>query len=178
MSIKTNKIFESEWISVYKAEDGFIYAQRKSINSISALLFKKENNKRYFLIHYQPLPEVEEKKKSDDCFPSSVTGALEKNETPDECVVREVGEETGYKITKKNIVASSVSISSTQMNEKVFNFLIDVTGIKQGEIKTDGSYFELVSYNVWKPEQALISILDNELHLSSLGSCYLLAKKI
>ncbi|UUD37196.1 NUDIX domain [Mycoplasmopsis californica] len=175
---KSTKLFETDWISVHKSEKGFIYCQRKSVNSIAALLYKKVDNEKLFLVHYQPLPEVEEKTKFDDCFPSTVTGAIEEGEKPVECVIREIQEETGFKVTKKHIKASSVSIATTQMNEKVFNFLVDVTNLEQGEIMNDGSLFEAVSYNEWKTAAELETIFERELYLSSLTSCYLLTKKI
>ncbi|MCQ3907638.1 MAG: hypothetical protein MJ219_02625 [Mycoplasmoidaceae bacterium] len=57
-------------------------------------------------------------------------------------------EEANLKITKNNLVAGSYCVSSTQMNETVFNFLFDVTNIKPTAKKQgDGSVFENVSLN-------------------------------
>ena len=84
-------------------------------------------------------------------------------------------EETNIKISKKNLVAGSYCVSSTQMNETVFNFLFDVTGLKEINKKQgDGSIFEKVSYNKWLNLEQLTKILknkNNQLFLSSLQIC-------
>lgn len=177
MKEKNIELFSNEWMSVFKSEKGFTYCQRKSINSIAALLYKKINDEYIFMIHYQPLPEIAEKKSWDQCYPSALTGSIETNQSPIECCLNEVFEESGYKISEKNIKASSISIATTQMNEKVFNFIVDVSELIPDEIHTDGSIFESVSYNKWYDEHSFNDILQNELVLSSLNSLYLLFLK-
>jgi hypothetical protein len=54
--IKT--LYKNYWLSLKQTERGFVYAQRRNINSTAALLFKKENNDFKFLLRYQPLPEL------------------------------------------------------------------------------------------------------------------------
>ncbi|MCT4469741.1 NUDIX hydrolase [Mycoplasma sp. HS2188] len=171
---KNEKLFSNEWMSVYKSQKGFTYCQRKSVDSIAALLYRHNGDQYEFMIHYQPLPEIKEKISWDQCYPSPVTGSIEENQLPIECCINEINEEAGYKITAKNIVSSSVAIATTQMNEKVFNFLVDVSGLKQGKITTDGSVFESVSYNKWYSQNEFANIVLNELTLSSLSSLYLL----
>ena len=66
------------------------------------------------------------------------------------------------------------------MNEVVFHFLVDLTGIKQSTTKLgDGSYFENISENKWVSQKEIESILhsNKELYLSSLSVCYGLFKK-
>lgn len=143
-------IKQTKYLSLYQTKQGFIYAQRRNINSTACLCFKKIKGKYQFLIRYQPLPVVNTIKhfKWDDCFACPITGSLEKNQTPIANAIAEVYEEANLKICKKNILASNKFVSTTQMNETVFCFLIDVTNIKPTNKKQgDGSIFEKVSYN-------------------------------
>ncbi|SMC15840.1 DNA mismatch repair protein MutT [Mycoplasmopsis agassizii] len=173
--MKSNKLlFKNKWINVYENEKGFIYCQRKGINSIAALLIRKVADDHEFMIHFQPLPEVVEKKTWDEPYPCPVTGTIEENSSELESLISEVSEEAGFEITEKNIVDSSVFVSSTQMNEKVFSYLIDVTGLKNSEPKTDGSVFESVSFNKWYSHDEFQKIVKSDLVLSSLSSLYLL----
>ncbi|MCQ3907639.1 MAG: hypothetical protein MJ219_02630 [Mycoplasmoidaceae bacterium] len=54
-----NKLLhKTKYLSLYETKQGFIYAQRRGINSTAILCFKKEKGNYYFLIRYQPLPVV------------------------------------------------------------------------------------------------------------------------
>lgn len=176
-------LFKNKWINVYETKQGFIYAQRQSINSTATLLFKKVNNNPQFLLRYQPLPSLVVNKKTTKChslFPCCVTGGIEPNETPIINAIKEVYEETNYIINSKNFIAKNVLVASTQMNELVYVFVVDITNCKQVK-KTpgDGSIFETLSKNRWVSETKLKKILTgtNNVFLSSLASAYILFKK-
>ena len=103
------------------------------------------------------------------------TAALCFRKTPEQNGIKEVLEEAGYKITKKNIKDCVLATASTQMNEVVFHYLVDLTNQKQVTNKLgDGSYFEAISKNKWVSQKEVENILyDNkELYLSSLSACY------
>ncbi|WP_029608470.1 NUDIX domain-containing protein [Mycoplasma simbae] len=176
MTKNNTKLFTNDWISVYESEKGFTYCQRKSINSIAALLYRKNKDKYEFLIHYQPLPEIEEKQNWDDLYACPITGSIEPDQSPLECVINEVFEEAGYKITPNNIKVENFAIATTQMNEKVFNFLVEASNLEQFPFSTDGSIFESVAQNKWVSETELCKILAKQIHLSSLASLYLMFK--
>lgn len=172
-------LYKNYHLSLYETERGFIYAQRRNINSTASLLYKKVKNDYQFLLRYQPLPELRINKKKSGwktLFPCCVTGSLEIGETPITNCIKEVFEETGYKITKSNIKGSVIAVASTQSNECVYNFIVDITKAKQTSNKLgDGSIFESVSKNVWVSHKRLREILlKNEIYLSSTASAYLL----
>ncbi|VEU60529.1 Uncharacterised protein [Mycoplasmopsis bovigenitalium] len=171
---KATKLFSNEWISVFKSDKGFTYCQRKSIDSIAALLFRKNGENLEFLIHYQPLPEIKEKKYWDESYACPITGSIEEKQSPIDCCINEVKEEAGFYINESNIKQMVKNIATTQMNEKVFNFLVDVSGLNENEPTTDGSIFEKVAYNKWVSRQELENILENQFTLSSLHTLYLL----
>ena len=172
-------LYKNYHLSLYKTKRGFIYAQRRNINSTASLLFKKVKNDYEFLLRYQPLPELKINNKKSGwktLFPCCVTGSLEKGETPTTNCIKEILEETGYKVSKSNIKASNIAVASTQSNECVYNFVVDITNAKQvSKDLGDGSIFESVSKNIWVSHKRLREILlKNEIYLPSTASAYLL----
>lgn len=176
------RLYKNRWVDLYETDRGFVFAQRHSINSTAALLYVKQSNNDYkFLLRYQPLPELKIKEvpnlKWTNLYPCCVTGSLEKSETPIENVIKEVFEETNYIIKKTDIKAFNIVVSTTQMNESVYNFIIDISKAKLAKkVLGDGSLFENISQNHWVTLKQLENILCNnkEIYLSSLASAYLL----
>ena len=154
-------LFKNYWVTLKQTDRGFVYAQRRNINSTACLLFKKTNSGYQFLLRYQPLPEltinnINWKK----LYPCCVTGSLEENETPLQNVIKEILEETNYVVNSKNIIASGQNVSSTQMNELVYTFVVDITKCKSVNKKLgDGSIFENISKNRWVSLKTLKNIL-------------------
>lgn len=181
--MKTKELFKTKYLSLYKTKEGFIYAQRRNFNSTASLCFKKENKKLYFLIRFQPLPVVNtiKKFKWNDLFACPITGSMEKNQTPLQNAIKEIYEEGNIKVTKNNLVDFSSNVATTQMNEVVFNFLFNVTGLKQSNKKQgDGSIFENISCSKWLTSEELIKIIkpkNSKLYLTSLLSCLALFER-
>lgn len=176
--MKKNKLLKrTKHLSLYITDKGFVYAQRRSVNSVAGLVYSKKDNDFFFLIHYQPMPEIEEKKHWDQCYPCCITGSIEKNETPEKTIIKEVFEEGGIKIKKEHIKNTKMLIATTQMNEKVFHFLVDATGLKQENPVNDGTIFESVSYNKWLSLKEVEKIINNEICLSSLDICFNMFKE-
>lgn len=174
---KNKLLHHTPYVDLYQSEKGFFYCQRKNVNSIAALCFRYNHDASVdFLVHYQQMPQIAEKIYSTDFYPCPITGGFDGNELPIECAVREVYEEGGLKINETNFVAMTKTVVSTQMNEQVFHFLFDVTGIVEEKPKTDGSYFEQFAENKWTSVKEIKNIIFNEsnVKLSSLHVCYLL----
>lgn len=176
---KIKALYENYWLSLYQTPKGFVYAQRKGINSTASLCYRLNQDHQYeFLVRLQPLPVIHQypEQKENTLYPCCITGSIEPNETPLQNCLKEVYEESGYLINQEQIKYVTSASASTQMNEIVFHYLVDLTNIKkENEPQNDGSYFESVSQNKWISENTLIKILNNEqgLFLSCLGVCYL-----
>lgn len=147
-------IFKTKWISVKETSKGFQFLERKGVNSIACFLIKESNrgllnlkDKYDVLIRYQPLPI--DNSSDQDLFPCPITGSIEENETYEDCAMREVYEESGYKIGIPSFIGSY--FCSTQSNEEVFMYLYDVTNLSYGIPKGDGEKYESISYNQWEP---------------------------
>ncbi|QJR44407.1 NUDIX hydrolase [Mycoplasma miroungirhinis] len=169
---KDKLLYFTPWLSLYETEKGFIYSERRNIDSVAILCYRIIDNQREFLVHFQPLPEIKEKQKWDDCFPSPITGAIEENETYLQTAIRETFEEAGIFVTENNLIKSFRMLASTQSNEIVHGFIFDVTNLKQENPITDGSIFEQVSYNKWYSEIEFKKMVKNELTIASLAYLY------
>lgn len=177
---KRKLLYKTPFLKIFKTNTNFYYGERKGINSIAALCFRKtKNNKFEFLIHFQQLPQIDENIKSNLMYPCPITGSFEKNDNFLTCAIREVLEEGGFKINKQNLIVYNKSIATTQMNEQIYHMLFDVTNLKQIHPITDGSYFESFEFNLWMSETELKKIIfDNDsIKISSLLVCYLLWKQ-
>ncbi|ADE19385.1 NUDIX domain-containing protein [Mycoplasma crocodyli] len=176
---KDELLYSTEWIDMYKTKHGFIYCQRKGINSIAALVYKKTNEGFLFLVRYQPLPEIADKKDDFEPYPCSITGTIENNKTTLQTAINEVWEEGGIKVSNKNLRAQNQYVATTQSNEIVYGFLFEVDSkTEQNNNNCDGSIFETKSFNEWHTEQEVQKIISNKLHHSSLAELYLLFKII
>ncbi|QZX49032.1 NUDIX domain-containing protein [Mycoplasma sp. E35C] len=177
--MKDKLLHETEWLNLYQTDKGFIYAQRKSVNSIASLCFKHVGDEVMYLIHYQPQPELKSKKCWNDLYPCPITGAIDPNETPLQAAIRETYEEGGIKVDLNQFHDQIYFVPSTQMNEIVYCFIFDVTNLEQEEPKTDGTLFESVSINKWMTQSEVEDILfkNKEIYLTSLLNAYCLVQK-
>ncbi|GHU28680.1 hypothetical protein FACS1894152_6600 [Bacilli bacterium] len=81
-------------MSLKETERGFVYGERKNVNSTATLLFRLKNKEYEFLLRYQPLPELKIAKyqglKWTTLYPCCVTGSMEDDETPEQNCIKEV----------------------------------------------------------------------------------------
>lgn len=173
-------LYRNKFLSLCQTNHNFIFAQRRNINSTASLCYKNVNNSYYFLLRYQPLPVslTIPNKKWNDLFPCPITGSLEKQQKPLDNAIQEIFEEANIVVNKNNLVAHNFTISTTQMNEMVFNFVFDVTDCQIiNKISGDGSIFEKCSRNKWVTIKQLKKIISNRskyYFLSSLLNCFYL----
>lgn len=164
-------LYFNEWVSLYQAKNGFVYADRKGTNSVAVLAFRKIKNEYEFLIRYQPLAAIDKETK---LFPCCITGSIDKNLSYEDIALEELYEEGGIKTKDyKRIIKTTSFISSTQLSEITYVYLIDVTNLKQNKANGDGSYYEKISHVKWVKQKELSKILENQV-LVSLFIAYLL----
>ena len=145
-------LFSSQWIAVKETAKGYQYLERKGRDSVAVFLLQKcdANGEGYeVLIRRQPLcldnPGIDEELK---LYPCPITGGVDSGETPAEAAVREVREEAGFSV---GVSPLGRYIVGTQTNEICYLYYADVTGQEAGLAEQDGSYFESVSRNEWRP---------------------------
>lgn len=140
-------IFKTDWIEVLQTPLGFQYAQRKGVDSIGVFLVRSTGTNWEVLMRYQPLCVDNTEQTLYRC---PVTGGLEPGESPFDCALREVYEETGYHLNPSNLHQLGDYIVGTQTNERVYLYYSNVTDLEPNEATQDGTIHEAMSKNVWE----------------------------
>ncbi|HEY9299820.1 MAG TPA: NUDIX domain-containing protein [Phormidium sp.] len=149
-------VFQSNppWVQVKQTVKGFFFLERKGKDSVAVFLIRKNPDTitgYEVLIRLQPLPL--DNSDNQKLYACPVTGSLDEGENIRQCALREVQEETGYKLDSvKNLGAYIVG---SQVNEFCYMFYSDVTGMIPGDAPQDGGYDESISKNVWVPMENL-----------------------
>ena len=143
-------VYDGGWIKVRKTDKGFMYAERKGVESIALFLIRRTTTDIEVLVRYQPLC-IDNTTPNLPIFPCAITGTIDAGDTPEQSAVQEALEEAGYKIEEVNLRLVTTYIVGTQTNEQVHLFWCDVTGLEPVEVKGDGSYHESLSKNQWEP---------------------------
>lgn len=145
-------LFSTPLIALKESTDGFQFFERKGKDSIAVFLIRKSNlvEKEYeVLIRQQRLcidnPGLNEEPK---LYPCPITGSIDGDELPQDAASREALEEAGFSI---QVVPLGYYIVGTQTNEVCYLFYADVTGRLPSIAKQDGTYFESISKNEWRP---------------------------
>lgn len=90
---------------------------------------------------------------------SAITGGYEGGDIEDDAV-REMLEETGYEITRDELVPLGVSYASKSSDTVYSLFTVDLTDREQGEALGDGTRIEAEAESLWVPSEVLHTVLD------------------
>jgi hypothetical protein len=171
-------VFDIDWIKVKKTPKGYYFSERKGVDSIAVLLYRKVENKHdhgiechcenefdlEVLVRHQPLPILNSQSNDDEDLPSlfkcPITGGIEDGDSPTKTIVKEIEEEAGCIVEEKDLKLLGNYYVGTQTNEVVYMATCEITSeTKKKEIEGDGSYFESISKNEWV---SISSLLDTE----------------
>lgn len=171
-------ILDLDWIKVKKTPKGYYFSERKGVDSIAVLLYRKVENKHdhdpecrcenefdlEVLVRRQPLPILNSQSNDNEDLPPlfkcPITGGIEYGDSPIQTIVKEIEEEAGYVVYERDLKLLGDYYVGTQTNEVVYIATCEIkpeTGKKK--IEGDGSYFESISKNEWIP---LTDLLDTE----------------
>jgi 8-oxo-dGTP pyrophosphatase MutT (NUDIX family) len=98
---------------------------------------------------------------------SAITGGYEGGDIEDDAV-REMLEETGYTITRGELIPLGESYASKSADTVYSLFSVDLTGREQGEATGDGTRVEAESAAVWVRFGELAFMRDPQLHVMFL----------
>lgn len=90
---------------------------------------------------------------------SAITGGYEGGDIEDDAV-REMLEETGYAVTRGELVPLGESYASKSADTVYSLFTVDLTGREAGEAIGDGSRLESEAQALWVPSAALVDVRD------------------
>ena len=138
--IKTEILWESDsktldgkpFITVKRARNYFIYAERGGIDSIAFILYD-DNIKRFALIK-EAKPPFDEAFEKEAYMKTAFGGSIDTDtETYKQICQQEVLEESGYKVPLERIWNTGETVVSTQMSQICYTYMVDVTGIEKTE---------------------------------------------
>jgi hypothetical protein len=175
-------VFDSEWLKVKQTPKGYYFSERKGVDSIAVLLYRKINQDDHqileVLVRMQALP-IEKTQSDDDkeipkLYRCPITGGLEEYVSVINQVRIETREEAGYDISEEGFLYMGEYYVGTQTNEKVYMYIAEIhQGTETIGIKGDGSYFESISKNEWIDIEKVLDakysglfIIANKLYVS------------
>lgn len=157
-------ILSKEWATLYRIDYEFLFKNgtwkklsRETYdrgNGACVLLLNKEKNtviltKQFRMPIYENTP-------SDGMSIEVCAGAMDKDEAPDVCIIREIEEEVGYKIKEVTKVLESY-MSPGAVTEKIFLFIAEYTAAMKvhngGGLETEGEEIEVLEMSFSKALQ-------------------------
>jgi 8-oxo-dGTP pyrophosphatase MutT (NUDIX family) len=155
-------LFQNEWLSlcvVVKPEagvNGYVYSHetRCAGRIVAVLPYADTPAGRRYLVKSEMTPCW-----SFDQVLSAVTGGYEGGDIEDDAV-REMLEETGYSISRDELIPLGWSYASKSADTVYSLFSVDLTGREAGEAIGDGSRVESESAAVWLSAEELLTIAD------------------
>lgn len=122
--------------------DGYVYAQRAGTDSVAFVLYDYSRFSRSAGLLKSPHPPRDTMKLG------AFTGTIEPGMSPLEVVVMECREEAGFEVPAVRVSPVGVYNASTQSNERVHVYAVNVMEIRQQERKPQDDY-ERQSEVVW-----------------------------
>ncbi|WP_169807485.1 NUDIX hydrolase [Herbidospora mongoliensis] len=148
-------LYENPWLSLMES-DGYVYSHETRCQGriVAVLPYREAPGGREFLVRSEITP----------CWGaepilSAVTGGYEGGEIADDAV-RELEEETGYAVTRAELIALGESYASKSADTVYTLYAVDVTGRVPGEALGDGSPHESRATTRWLTAGELAQIRD------------------
>ncbi len=143
----------------------------KGITMINTTLCYIEKNDKYLMLHRT--------KKENDLNEGKwigVGGKFEKDETPEECLLREVFEETGLTLTKYRLRAVITFISNEWKTEYMYLFTAsefsgELSECDEGELKWVDKK-DILKLNIWEGDRIFLKKLIEENNFFTLKVVY------
>ncbi|MFG3710814.1 hypothetical protein [Micromonospora sp. NPDC047730] len=170
MSRTDQTICENEWLSLRITRDpaagveGYVYShESRCAGRIVALLpYRRTDRGNQFLLKSEITPCW-----SYEPVLSAITGGYEGADIADDAV-RELLEETGYAISRDQLIPLGQSYASKSSDTVYDLFSVNLTGLEPGEANGDGTRLEAGSLAVWLGKDDLLQVKDPQVALMYL----------
>ena len=137
------------FLKVKEQKDGYYYVERIGKDSVAFILYDKKQYPKFGLIKEYKIPV-------DSFLVTAFGGSLDKELSVKKITQEEVAEEAGYKVSLSRIKYIGKRFVSTQMNQYCHLFLVNITGLPQGE-KNPQSKQEAIAEVVWVDKKDIIN---------------------
>ncbi len=163
-------VHENRWLSLMAVPKGdgdqdYIYSHETRCQGkiVLVLPFRTtEYNETQYLVRHEITPCW-----NSDFMYSGITGGYEGVDIADDAV-REVLEETGYAITKQDLISLGTCFASKSADTVYHLYTVNLTDYEQGEILGDGSSGEADASAVWVDMKDILSFMDAQLSCAAL----------
>jgi len=120
-----NPLNNEPFMKIKKADGYYLYSERAGIDSVAFILIDNNKDKIGLIQEIKP-PLYERGIKR---LATAFGGSLDKNIEPEKIVIEEVKEEAGYKVDNRNITYIGKTMVSTQSNQMLKGYVVDVTNV-------------------------------------------------
>jgi 8-oxo-dGTP pyrophosphatase MutT (NUDIX family) len=172
-------LLDNEWLSLRvvrepdRGVNGYVYSHESRcqgrIVAVLPYATTKPGGRRY-LVKSEMTPCW-----SLDQVLSAITGGYEGGDIADDAV-REMLEETGYEITRDELIPLGESYASKSTDTVYTLFSVNLTGKTAGEALGDGSRLESESAAIWCTTERLAQLRDPQLHVMHMRLAALLSQ--
>ena len=125
----TKQTTENKFLNIKEVWDadthcrGYQFAERRGVDSVAFICW--DYNRGKFLLNKEFTPPTGE------FLFRAFGGSMDKKATREEIVLEEVKEEVGYAVAMANIYPLGNAFVSTQMNQRCYLFLVDISNVKE-----------------------------------------------
>jgi 8-oxo-dGTP pyrophosphatase MutT (NUDIX family) len=139
-------LFENEWITVDETPEGYVFIRNGTERAIVALPYTRDTGAGLakYLARIEPIPCHDP-----DRHLCALTGMVEEGEGPMDAAVREVFEESGYRVAPGQMLDLGPVFPSKASTTVMYMYAVDVTDLHREEAPGDGTEAEEQSSTAW-----------------------------
>ena len=156
---KDELMYEGKYLSIYKKDGWYEYVRDRGGEIIGVLVFTKDKrgNLDKILGRYEYDVQTGEQKLT------SITGGVEEGQTPIECAIIEMGEESGYDVVEEDLIELGTMQPAKSEDTVIYLYGFDATGMedmRREDSIGDGTKGEEDAYCDWVGWQDMVN-MDN-----------------
>lgn len=147
------QLFDNKWIRVFLKDDW--YTMTRSGHGVAILPYRPKSKYKDWdwevLIRYEHCPPHTDGQREGKFSATAVTGMIEEGHTVVDTAVKELFEETGYKVDKGNLEYLGWVYPTKATDDKLHLFAIDLDGVPEptDSLIGDGTKGEEGAYTRW-----------------------------
>jgi ADP-ribose pyrophosphatase YjhB (NUDIX family) len=138
-------LWKNQWVEICLKDEWYTYSRNR--DGVFVLGYRVVEGAYEYLVRLEHNPCH-----SEGLISTSLTGGIEKGSTPTETAVRELKEESGYEVSKHDLVNLGWVFPSKFSSDKTYMYAVDLTGLEAGVVEGDGTRGEEGAYCVWASE--------------------------
>lgn len=146
-------VWSNDWMEVLLKDGWYTFMRTKKGDGVCVLGYRRENGIIEYLVRVEHTPPHGE-----GLIKTSLTGGIEKGNTPLETAVSELKEESGYEVAPDEMIDLGWFFPTKQSSDKVYIYAVNLEGKTAGEIHGDGSKGEEGAYCIWMNEADTLAI--------------------